>query len=310
MLSARMLAALAVSALFLTASSARADFLDPIPNVGQAGGYTVLGLTNTVNNTGGTSTVTGDVGVGPGGELDMQGGSKVTGTVFVDQTGNVVLGGGSTVGGTVVQSMSQAVSDAIAASTAFAAATPNQTIAAATVNAGGTSFSNPGGTEIVKITGNVDLEGSHTLTFTGAANDHYVVDVTGGLKLGGSSKILLSGGITPSDLIFNIEENNASVNGVDIESGAHAVGTFLAPFTSATVHGGSLLDPALTGAVIAGGNTINIQSTAYITGAPTPPVPAPSSAVSLIGMACVAAIGFQATRRRRGIYANCATLPV
>jgi hypothetical protein len=58
--------------------------------------------------------------------------------------------------------------------------------------------------------------------------------------------------------------------GLSMASGTHEFGTFLAVNTSTKIDGGSLLAPALTGAIIgdgnAGGTGIQIQSTAYITG--------------------------------------------
>jgi hypothetical protein len=210
------------------------------------------------------------VGVGPNGTLNLQGGSIVVGTVYKDPTGTVVTGGGSTIsGGIVTRSLSQAVSDAQAAAAEFASAPANQTI---TGNlSSGMAFSpNPGGTKIIDITGNVNLGGSSILSFSGTSNDYYVVNVGGSFAFGGTSAILLSGGLTPQNLFFNIELNNNNAVGLMLASGTHSFGTFLVPYSEVMLDGGTQPNPVLIGAVIGGGASINIQSTAWVVGVPEP----------------------------------------
>jgi hypothetical protein len=225
--------------------------------------------------------------------LNLQGGSIITGTVYKDPTGTVTTGGGSVIsGGIVTKSMSQAVSDAQAASSEFASATPNQTINGNLSS--GMSFSpNPGGTEIIDITGNVNVGGSSILSFTGTANDYYIVNVGGSFALGGTSAIVLSGGMTPQNLIFNIELNNNNAVGLMLASGTHSFGTFLVPHSEAMLDGGTAPNPVLVGAVIGGGASISIQSTAFVVGVPEP------GSVTLLVFGGTAFGAVAAWRRRR-----------
>jgi hypothetical protein len=155
---------------------------------------------------------------------------------------------------------------------------------------------NPGGTKIIDINGNVNLGGSSILSFTGTANDYYIVNVAGSFALGGTSSIVLFGGMTAQNLIFNIELNNNNAVGLMLASGTHSFGTFLVPYSEVKLDGGTQPDPVLTGAVIGGGALISIQSTAWVAGMPIQSVPEPGSVTLLaIGGAAFGA----ATRWRR-----------
>ncbi|HWE98152.1 MAG TPA: hypothetical protein VG269_29675 [Tepidisphaeraceae bacterium] len=258
------------------------SYVSPFPNIGQAGGYTVFGLDTTIDGVGGTSTIKGDVAVGPNGSLTLGGNSVVTGTVFRDPSATVSVGGGSTVGGTVVQNMTLALDDAFGAAAAFSSHAADQTISGNLTSS--TSFSPvDGGTKFIDVNGNVSLGGSNTLTFNGTADDYYVVNVSGTFALGGTADIQLAGGITPQDLFFNIEFSDASQNGLQLASGTHSLGTFLVPFSEVTLDGGTSASPVVTGAIIGDGHNIAIQSTAWVEGAPSPLTvsPEPTSLASL-----------------------------
>jgi hypothetical protein len=251
-----------------------------------------------VDNVGGTGHILGDVGIGPNGSLVLGGGSDITGTAFRDSTGSISLGTGTIDGGVVVQSMSGAMNDAFGAAAAFTAHAADQTISGNLTTS--TSFTPiAGGTKFIDINGDVNLGGSSILSFSGAANDYYVVNVTGQFMLGGTAKIQLSGGMTAQNLIFNIEYNNATNNGVNLASGTHAFGTFLVPFSEVKADGGSQALPVLTGAFIGDGESISLMSTPWVVGQPIPPVPEPGT-LALVGCGAAALVSYRWRRRRWG----------
>jgi hypothetical protein len=236
--------------------------------------------------------VTGNVGIGSDGTLNLQGSSVISGIVYEDPIGTTVTSGGSSSSshfpdGIQSRDLSSALSDAMNASIEFKSLTPTSTIASSIALGGSTNqtFSAGGTLNVIDIHGSVDLEGTSSFTFTGSSSDYFILNIDQSIKLGGTSSFVLSGGLTPENVIVNVL-GPAGQNGVDIESGAHGIGTFLDVNGNATIHGGSVSAPALTGALISGGD-IELQSTPYINGAPsfslTPqvlPVPLPPVAWS------------------------------
>src|SRR5207248_10504045 len=49
-----------------------------------------------------------------------------------------------------------------------------------------------------------------TLTLNGAAGSAFVLNISGAFSLGGNAKILLTGGLTVSDVLFNITGSNST----------------------------------------------------------------------------------------------------
>src|SRR5438552_13848789 len=64
-----------------------------------------------------------------------------------------------------------------------------------------------------------------TLTLNGAAGSAFVLNISGAFSLGGNAKILLTGGLTVSDVLFNITGSNSTFT---IEGDALFNGTLLA----------------------------------------------------------------------------------
>jgi hypothetical protein len=59
------------------------------------------------------------------------------------------------------------------------------------------------------------MGGGGTLTLNGAANSAFVLNISGAFNLGGQAKILLTGGLTVSDVLFNVTGSNSTftING-------------------------------------------------------------------------------------------------
>jgi len=65
------------------------------------------------------------------------------------------------------------------------------------------------------------MGGGSTLTLDGAAGSAFVLNISGKFDLSGASKISLTGGLTVSDVLFNIRGNNStfSISGNSIFNG-------------------------------------------------------------------------------------------
>ena len=122
---------------------------ESFPDLGAAKAYAVLGTTG-VNVNLSNVTVNGDVGVPPSGKLNFAAASDVFGNIFVDSTATVTMNSGVFHGGSLItgQNLSQAVADAINASSQADALTATQTFGAITTN---TTITGNGGLNVIDI---------------------------------------------------------------------------------------------------------------------------------------------------------------
>ncbi len=83
------------------------------------------------------------------------------------------------------------------------------------------------------------------LTLSGTSNDIFVVNITGsnGIAMSGSANILLSGGLTASDVLFNVEASGG--NSISIAGAEVINGTILALNTNVELSGTQTLNGAL-----------------------------------------------------------------
>jgi hypothetical protein len=72
-----------------------------------------------------------------------------------------------------------------------------------------TISNNPSGKYVMNLSDFV-LGGGSTLTINGAAGSAFVLNITGKFDIGGGSKVLLSGGLTVSDVLFNVRGSNST----------------------------------------------------------------------------------------------------
>src|SRR4029077_6604403 len=66
---------------------------------------------------------------------------------------------------------------------------------------------NPFAGKYVMNLSNFVLSGGSTLTLNGAAGSAFVLNITGKFDISGASQIKLTGGLTPSDVLFNVRGN-------------------------------------------------------------------------------------------------------
>lgn len=270
-------------------------------DLGQAGGYAALilpgGSLNMPIN--GGSGVVGDVGLSANTHLDLGSDAKVgpmagTGTVvdgkiFLDPNGATVKLQNQNPNSVFSRDLSQAVNDAFALNQAEAALAPTQTFTGTLEVKSSSPFTitGNGGMNVISLN-TLKLDGGGTLTLQGSASDYFVFNITGNYTQSAQSPVVLSGGITPSHVLWNFIGGPAGA-GANIGGGSDAVGIFLAPFRDF-----SITDSVLTGSVIAAGD-LKITSQALVINVPE----IPTTSALLIGFASM--IGMCHLRRRRSM---------
>ena len=250
-----MVEAMVLLGLAVPAESALAQ----LPNLGQAANFTVLGFSNvTFSTENDTTVITGNLGVGPGGNATFQKGS-VTGTVFVDPAAAYSITGPFV--GTIdhTRSLGQAISDALQASIQLAILPPTMTLSGITA---ATTINGNGGLNVISV-GSIDLNNA-TLTLSGGPGDSFVFNDPGGFSFRGTSLIQLQGGVQTANVYFNITGTGSQV--VFANDTSHAYGLFFAHDRDLDLGHG-----AIDGAVFGGGShLLDIHSGARITAVPEP----------------------------------------
>jgi hypothetical protein len=84
-----------------------------------------------------------------------------------------------------------------------------------------TNTGNPFNGKYVMSLSNFVLSGGSTLTLNGAAGSAFVLNIAGQFNISGASKIMLTGGLTVSDVLFNVRGNNStfSISGDSVFNG-------------------------------------------------------------------------------------------
>jgi hypothetical protein len=111
---------------------------------------------------------------------------------------------------------------------------------------------------VFKLT-NFSLAATSTLTLDGGPSSSFVFDISGTFAITGASHVVLEGGVTPANVLFNYTGSSGiSIGGASGLSGiilAAASGNYTT--SNVNVSGGSVI----TGEVIAGSVTVSGAST-------------------------------------------------
>ena len=224
-------------------------------NLGRASAFGALQLG------GGTVSISqgafnGDVGVGPGGSFSISGPSTVTGTLYLAPGDSLSQSGGSTIGAIVQNAnLSGPINDAkaFAATAALLPCTLSYKswTGSLTVNGGP-------GTNVICV-GSVNMSGTSTIVLNGPPGAKFIVNITGGFSLSGSSTIRVGGGVTPQDVVYNFIGSGSTIQTSGGGNTSGVDGSILAVNRSVGIHPGFV-----NGTVIAGGD-IGLSSGAQIT---------------------------------------------
>jgi choice-of-anchor A domain-containing protein len=212
-------------------------------SLGTAANYAVLGLHGADISQSGSSAVTGNEGISRGGSLSLANHAFVTGTVY-EAAAHETNAPNPVINATL---LAQADADALAAAAQAKALAPTQTFGTITKS---TVIHGNGGLNVISIRGDVRAP----LVLDGGANDVFVVNIQGDLKLGKNESLLLSGGVTAGHVLYNFTGRGASV---EIHAGTSVNGTILAPSADVQING------VLNGEVI-GGRSVQIGAHAGV----------------------------------------------
>lgn len=210
-------AVLALAVGLMAAPSAKADSINLL-TAGPAN-YSALGLGGPVSLA--STTIVTNLGVFAPGGFTATSTSTVEGNLIKSTSINVPLG--LVVDGSVISddaTIGQAVTDAIARSAYYntLATNPlNITNHITTINSAMTLTGN-GGLNVINLTGGLSLT-SATLTLSGGASDAFVINVPSGdtFSLTGSAKILVTGGLLPQNVLFNVLGRSGTDTGDTID---------------------------------------------------------------------------------------------
>ena len=291
-----------------------------IPSLGEAGNYTVLLLSGgsvgaTLNNSS-SGFISGNIGLnGIIAQAQKEGSisgqvlisSTATGISSINTTNFVPSGGflcgasgathcptGGTVDATVDTKLNTAQSNALAAASAYAALTANQTISGG-LSSNLTVTNNTGTNRyVLDITGGISYN-SDVLTLNGRANqdDFFIINVAGNMTWSQSQVVLNN--VTSDHVIFNFTDSAASV--LVNKSATVFNGTILAANGDSSIR---YHNPAtFSGALIA--ENITLDSASQLSGRTFHSAPEPGSApLVILGMAM---LGFF-LRRKHSVYAG------
>jgi hypothetical protein len=257
-------------------SACRANFV----GLGQAGQYALLGIdTNFSFN--GPGTINGDVALTSGSTYNVASPAIINGTFFHESG---VTGSNSGVpisGGIAAVSLAQAITDAQNAAASAAVQLFTGTVPGNVIT-DGTIFSGGPGQNVLDVTSLTLNNGNFTIN--GPASATFIINVSGNITVNGgaNSSILLSGGVTPDHVLYNVTGTGHNVN----FTGAGTLnGTFLDLNGSFSVH-----DKTLNGALI-GGQGLSIADTSGFTiNHPFTAVPEPAGFLLLGGPVVVAGL--------------------
>jgi hypothetical protein len=217
--------------------------------------------TNITVNSGATSSQA-NLGINSGGKLNQSGTVVVQGTYYKFSTNADSTTSGFTARGgvntTSNSTITTAAMQASAASTTLAGLTPNQSLG--NITASTTISATVPGRNVVNVTG-ISLGNGTTLTLSGSATQSFVINVTGTSNVT-FDNISLVGGLTPANVIFNVENGDTItdnspglLNGILMD-----IGGMVSLTNSDTLNG-----------EIISGNAINLSNNSDVEAVPTVP---------------------------------------
>jgi hypothetical protein len=206
-------------------------------NLGPAADYSVLGLSgpsghgSIINLSSGPLRINGNVGVGDNGTLNFSGGGQINGRTDFASSAALNTGGNTISGGTHLLDFSpigQAVQSTINSINSFS---PTQTFTSITSPI---SLSGNGGLNVISIGQDIHLSGGN-LTLTGSASDVFVFKINGTMELSGGTNILLKGGLTSGNVIWDFIGSGSLFQ---TSGQSTTAGIFLAPQRVININGG------------------------------------------------------------------------
>jgi len=212
-------------------------------SIGAAGDFAGLELgTSTFTISKATTSISGNIGVAPNGDLNFSGGAVAAGTIYAGAGATLDISGGSGATGGIVQPSSlvtQAITDAATAASFYAGLTPTQTLSSLGV---GTLTGN-GGQNVYDITGSLAFNNG-TLTLSGGAHDTFIFDVHGNSTATLSHANIVLNGISPDQVLFNLIGTGLQLQ---TTGDSNTEGIFLAENGAIDIKGGTHISDFIAG---------------------------------------------------------------
>ena len=164
-----------------------------------------------------------NLGIANGGKLNSSATTVIQGAYYMfsnnrgDSIADTTIVGGTLTGPTIDTTLDAAAAAATGASANLAGLTANQTFTGQITTTTTISATVPG-RNVINLENGINLGNGVTLTLSGSASQSFVINIPdGGITLD-SASILLTGGLTAANVIFNltntiIGRNNVSVTG-------------------------------------------------------------------------------------------------
>lgn len=206
-----------VAASFLVGvANASTNFTQGVPGMGDLSRCALLALGTDGIQMSGSAAVAGDVEVAGSGVDNLSGYARIDGDFYRRSNSTLLMWSTATVTGEYYYNrateLDNSRSKALAVSTRALAlkSTRSYSNIGLSQNQSMKLSGAPGETVVLKL-GNFTLTGNATLTLQGTASTTYVINVTKQFSLSGTSKIVLSGGLTWDHVLFNVTGTGADV---------------------------------------------------------------------------------------------------
>jgi hypothetical protein len=239
---------------FLGSSNLQANILTALPEFGDLRRWGAFSLGGGISETDvldqftGTTDIYGDVGVAGGGNISMSGSATIHGDLYYKSTGTLTLNGNAKITGNKHHDaasdaiLNNSVNEATATSTHAASFTSSFAYAGLTnITSSMTLTANPNplanGATVLNL--NSIVLGNHaTLTLVGTATDNFVLNVSNQFSLTAQSQIVLTGGLSWDDVLFNIKGTGTDVT---IDGQSTINGILMANRRTVSLSGASLV---------------------------------------------------------------------
>lgn len=258
--------------LLLSGLTAKANLRDPtaFPEIGDLlrwGAFSLGGgisETDTIDQFTGTTDIFGDVGVAGDGNITMSGGATIHGDLYYMQAGTLTLKGNAMITGTKHHDpssdaqLTNGVNEAtLTSNDAYGRpVTPTYATLTNIQLSGNQNFTISGApfeTVVLKLQ-NLTIT-SGTLTLAGSITTNFVINVTNQFSLTNHAQIILSGGVTWDNVLFNVRGTGTPVT---LDGQSILRGVLMANNRTVSNAGGSLV----YGEVVA--NKITLSGSAVI----------------------------------------------
>ena len=244
----------AAASLFLTAADIRADITAAVPAFGDLRRWAAFSLgggiteTDVIDQFTGTTDIYGDVGVAGDGNISLSGSATIHGDLYWRTPGTLKLSGNAQITGMRHNNgasdliLDNGVSEANLASAHAASFTLSSTAYASLTNITSSmtltaQHDRPGNSTVLNLN-SIVLGNQSTLTLSGTATDVFILNVSNQFSLTSQSKIVLTGGLSWDDVLFNIKGNGSDIT---LDGQSTLNGILMANKRTVSLTGGSLV---------------------------------------------------------------------